>query len=588
MTDPSTSRRWPYAVYALLSAYFCAPLFVRPNGLGINDWDQHLFYYGSVVKSVLEYGQLPFWNPWYCGGNVLWQNPQIPLLSPALPLSGVVSLALAMKINILLHYFVGLVGMHVLLTAGLGVSFAPAVMFLSAVGALGGAMALHLAVGHSVFLPCLYLPLQLYFCLRSIKTGAVRDIAAGGILMALMIYNGALHVVPMSIAGLGVLGVFATIGTRRWRPVIVTALIVVAGFAYAAPKLLPVTLWVRSSSFTDVRTVIEHPDRMSVEMIAHAYLDRFQNTGLRFELQRSRWHEYGNYIGAVATLLILASVIWALAIRKTPERWLGASLALTSALLLALSAGEFSAWAPASMVGHVPLFSSFRIPSRYTIAFVLFGLATVGWVVHVLEHDTPWSPRVSAFVGIVCALAAADVVLQNRGLLERVFSLPPMEQRLAVAKGVTALSVDATSSAYTNDSPMFHALMTNRAFFNCYESLQTRRVALADRPLVESDGKSTVSDVRFSPNRVEFAVIGGRESSRVFLNQNYTPGWGSRIGPVVPAPEDGRPSVILQPGQTGKFAFTFLPPGLLAGLAILLIAVGITAATWRRRLPFRG
>ncbi|MGC4083473.1 MAG: hypothetical protein QM736_15520, partial [Vicinamibacterales bacterium] len=34
-----------------------------------------------------------------CGGNVLWQNPEIPLLSPVFPLSLVMSLPLAMKIQ---------------------------------------------------------------------------------------------------------------------------------------------------------------------------------------------------------------------------------------------------------------------------------------------------------------------------------------------------------------------------------------------------------------------------------------------------------------------------------------------------------
>ena len=79
------SRLWPYALYGALTAAFCAPLFASAQGLGILDWDQHLFYYASVLKNVVEYGQMPFWNPWYCGGNVLWQNPQIPLLSPAFP-----------------------------------------------------------------------------------------------------------------------------------------------------------------------------------------------------------------------------------------------------------------------------------------------------------------------------------------------------------------------------------------------------------------------------------------------------------------------------------------------------------------------
>src|SRR5687768_13747541 len=64
------ARYAPYTLYALLALFFCWPLFEQPLGLGANDWDQHLFYYGAVLKNIVEYGQAPFWNPWYCGGNV--------------------------------------------------------------------------------------------------------------------------------------------------------------------------------------------------------------------------------------------------------------------------------------------------------------------------------------------------------------------------------------------------------------------------------------------------------------------------------------------------------------------------------------
>src|SRR4029077_1324765 len=144
----------PYALYGVMSVLFCAPLFAEPNGLGVHDWDQHLFYYASVIKSVVDYGQLPFWNPWYCGGNVLWQNPQVPLLSPVFPLATVASLSLAMKLNIVLHYWIGFAGMHLLLTSVIGLSFMPVVIYLATVATLMGAFEMHLAVGHSVFLPC--------------------------------------------------------------------------------------------------------------------------------------------------------------------------------------------------------------------------------------------------------------------------------------------------------------------------------------------------------------------------------------------------------------------------------------------------
>ena len=110
------------AFYGALSFAFCAPLFANPQALGTNDWDQHLFYYGVVLKNVVEYGQMPFWNPWYCGGNVMWQNPQVAILSPVYPLTALLSLQLAMKVNIVLHYWIGFLGMHVLLTRAIGVS----------------------------------------------------------------------------------------------------------------------------------------------------------------------------------------------------------------------------------------------------------------------------------------------------------------------------------------------------------------------------------------------------------------------------------------------------------------------------------
>ena len=145
-----------FAFYGALSILFCQPLFAHPTGLGIFDWDQHLFYYAEVLKNVIEYGQPPFWSPWYCGGNVLWQNPQIALLSPAYLLTLFVPLALAMKINIVLHYWVAFVGMHFLLTRVIGLSFLPGVAYLASVFTLAGGHALfpqpvhHVQAAHSV------------------------------------------------------------------------------------------------------------------------------------------------------------------------------------------------------------------------------------------------------------------------------------------------------------------------------------------------------------------------------------------------------------------------------------------------------
>lgn len=56
MADEPVRRRRaaPAVLYGVLSVIFCAPLFEHPQGLGVYDWDQHLFYYGVVLKNLVE------------------------------------------------------------------------------------------------------------------------------------------------------------------------------------------------------------------------------------------------------------------------------------------------------------------------------------------------------------------------------------------------------------------------------------------------------------------------------------------------------------------------------------------------------
>ncbi len=587
MTADRLRRAAPFALYAAIAAWYCAPLFTNPDALGVLDWDQNFFYYASVIKSVAEYGQFPFWNPWYCGGNVLWQNPQIPLLSPALPLALIVSLPLAMKLTIVLHYWVGLVGMHLLVTRSLGVRDGAVAYALSCVATLSGAMAMHLAVGHSVFLPVFYLPLQLHCVIQAIRTGAVRHVTGAAILLALMVWNGALHAVPMSVAAIAVLCLAAAAAQRRWRPLLAGVLVGLLGFAFAAPKLLPVTLFVTGERFTDVRTVITHPDATSLEMLARAYLDRYQHRGLKFDNQRSGWYEYGNYVGGVGVGAMAGGLLVAFCLPGTRERWLGLSLASTALVFLLLSAGEFGALAPASLARSVPLFSSFRIPSRYTFGFVLCGLAAVGWAWRATIGDGPLTRGARVMMWAVSLAAVADVALQTRVQFLGVFTQAPLQRGFRIGGGAgTAPVVDTESNAYRSGSPMLNGLMDDRNFWRCYESLQLARTASPTAPLVSADGAARISDVRFSPNRIDFALVAGRDTTTLRLNQNASPGWESSAGTPVPADGAGM-AVALAPGQAGRYYFRFIPQGLWTGLA--LAATGIVGAVVARRrtLPDR-
>jgi len=572
------------ALYGIASVAFCSPLFAHPTALGVFDWDQHLFYYGAVLKNVVEYGQMPFWNPWYCGGNVLWQNPQIALLSPVYPLTAVMPLALAMKVNILLHYWAGFIGMHLLLARGIGVRSRPVVVFLATIFVASGAPAIHFMAGHSVFLPAFYLPWVLYFFLRSLATRTLHGALLAGVAIALMVYNGGTHILPMAIAAVVMLAAATAVMRRQWRPLLVGTVCCVAGLAYSAPKLVPVASFVTSTEFWDTRPPIASPDRTTLEMLERVYLDPHQIRGARLPEQRHGWHEYGNYIGEFAALLIVASWWWTLTARGTPGWSVGLPFAITTLAFFVWSLGDFSRLSPAALASHLPLFSSFRIPSRYSIAFVLCATATVGFAVRALGLDALASRRARVFVALVCIAGSAQLIARNRVFLANVFSQPPLTATFTPFGGPTQLITDAESNAYQEGSPMLTALMNDTSFYHCYESLQVRHTATPDQPLVLSDGNATVSAITFSPNRIAFDVVGGNEPARLSLNQNYARGWRTDAGDFTPTAA-AMPGVTLAAGQTGTFAFWFVPEGLWAGLGILIAALATSCYLLRAGRP---
>jgi hypothetical protein len=577
-----SQRTGVIAFYLVVSIVFCWPLFAQPLALGVNDWDQHLFYYGVVLKNVVEYGQMPFWNPWYCAGNVMWQNPQIAILSPVYPLAMLMPLQLAMKLNIVLHYWIGFAGVHLLLARGIGLTSTPITVLLATIATAAGATAIHLTAGHSVFLPGFYLPLLTYSVLRAIDEGRSRLVFAAGALLALMVFNGGAHILPMVVAAIGSYTLFASVLSRSWRPLIVAAAFFAAGFSLAAPKLLPVALYVTGDTFWDTRNATEHPDRMTVEMLRHAYLDPDQNTGLSFALQRHKWQEYGNYIGPLAVLIIGLGIAGSLATRDRPGSPSPRALALTAIVLFTLSLGEFSPLAPASLAHSLPLFSSFRIPSRYAIPFTLFGVLAAAAAAQAVLGRRQLSRPVVWTIAVICAVGSLQLLVLNRHFFNRVFrDAPAFDTTFHFMSGPAELAVDRDSNPYRPGSPMLRALMADQSFFSCYESLQVKRTADSGHPLVYGENGTAVTGVKFSPNRIEFDATGGSAPARIFLNQNFAYGWTSSAGTVERETGTDRLSVTLAPGQSGHYAFVFTPPGFWMGLLVATVAA--IAAVWLSR-----
>src|SRR5262245_23358511 len=73
-------RRWPWSL-AVALVTFAVPL-AHPGMSLPWDWDEFNSFSHFAHSSVWSYHTWPLHDPWACGGNDLWANPQSRLFSP--------------------------------------------------------------------------------------------------------------------------------------------------------------------------------------------------------------------------------------------------------------------------------------------------------------------------------------------------------------------------------------------------------------------------------------------------------------------------------------------------------------------------
>lgn len=573
------------AAYAGLSIAFCWPLFAHPLANGLGDWDQHTFYYATFLRS-LAWGDLPFWNPWYCGGNVLWQNPQVSLVSPIYPLALVMPIALAMKIYVLGNYMVGCLGAHLVIRRIIGVTSPVAVISLVALAVFSGGVSLHLAAGHSNYLSILWLP-ALVYCFFRAAEGHARSVLAGAAIVGFAVMNAAPHFVPLAALLLGSLALAGAITARTLKPLLMAVVIVGAGCLFAAPKLIPAVAFAQSDSYQDRRPV-KHPDYMSAEMFVRALWDGSQTKTLKMSpgVQKYAWHEYGNYMGWFGAALSIAAAVWILLFRWRATDWRETACAVSLVLMLLMGAGEFASYAPATLLQQLPIFSNFRIPSRHLMLASFLGAACIAFVVRA-RRPQGWSRTMRQLAAIFCAIGVSQLIVVNRYHLKDIFILPPtpVEARHLPKSAPVIEPTQPASVQWTRlgeNSNMLRSMAAGVSQLDCYEPLAVRRIAPPGPATIRGEGPVALSNPAFSPNRVAADTIVGSSPVRLVLNQNFADGWSSNVGPVERDPGSGLPSVVVPAGYRGVVAFTFAPRGFVAGLVVWMFAVALSVVVWRR------
>ena len=341
--------------------------------------------------------------------------------------------------------------------------------------------------------------------------------------------------------------------------------------------------FVAGEQFWDTRNPIEKPDLVTPEILKQTYLVPTQRVGSRLTMQRHGWHEYGNYIGTGSAIALVGGLLWVLLRRSPSHHWFGVSLALTTVMLFVLSLGEFSPYAPAVLSQQLPLFENFRIPSRYTIPFLQFAALTLAWGFQSIVTRYGLTRPARVAVAVLCLIASAHLVAVNRWNFRGVFNQPPFDTTFRWMAGPREIATDQSTNAYGPGSPMLRALVEHRAFFHCYESLQLYRASDADRAHLFVQGRRKDQRRLVHAQPVGIQCVWRTGAGEGVDELQLGPGWTSSAGPIELIGRPGKLAIVtIAPGQTGRYAFAFTPPGLYTGITIFALAALASAAMWRR------
>ena len=249
---------------ALACLVYCLPLLLAGDQWGAGDWDQFTFRAATPRVALLHDGQLPLWNPYVNGGNVLLAHPHCPALSPwYLPVL-LLGAPWGLRVQVLMFMILGTTGMAALLRRW-GVSsvgcFTGGVLLM-----MSAHFALHITEGHLEWCVLGLMP-WVVLCLVHAQRD-VRFLLLGAVLLASALLDGSIYILAVFIPAIALWAVLESLRSHRWRWAAGAAAMLALLPLLGAVVLLPRMAFVSANPRT-----LERHDRTSPAALAAMLLD---------------------------------------------------------------------------------------------------------------------------------------------------------------------------------------------------------------------------------------------------------------------------------------------------------------------------
>lgn len=570
-----------------LCVIFCLKLFVHIDvhgkfcitpiidNWGANDWDEHLFVLESAITSIKQYHQLPLWNPWEGGGMVSYQQHANPLLTPFTILCFLFTTPQAVKISIFLHYVIALTGMYIIGRKMFKLNNLFLILIPSSIFVFNGSFFLHFSEGHTWLLPFAYIPFVYYFFEKYVDSKDKKNLILCSLFIALMIFEGGIYPVPMIVLYLIIysLSMFL-LGINKDY---ILALIEVGVFSIllSSIKVIPLLdyMLVYPRSNPTGSEVIPFHALYKIFLWRGQSLWTFRNG---FEGQKFLWHEYGCYIGmGLLGFFIVANILNIRTIKKNANK---IPLYICFVLLFLLFLGDFHRFAPFTLLGKLPIFSSTHGTGRFLIMLTfiasLLSFPLSKWVETVMNKSS--FKNFWTVIIIICSCAILfDLFRVNTVSFTQALRFNPQEISYYSDKFSHKYEYQFINAfpGYGAYSAMYPGLRMNIATICLYKNNPPQKGIDTDKALVLSTDNSTkISNLKFTPNKISFDAESPGEST-IFLNQNYVRGWKFSMSEFSVKNIEHKPAVELPKGTYKNVYFYYFPDSIIIGLVLTVVGI---------------
>jgi len=588
MTSPPGEphvRNWlSVAACAAAALIISLPMLIRctPAGRGwkcesiaernsqTDDTRQFVMMWEVSRVSIEDFGELPSWNPYHCGGVIHYLDPQAPFPGPLFFLLYFwVPAVVGIKLWNIAHLVAGALGARKL-AKDRGAN-APEQLLAATLVVGSGAVAQHMGGGQLWFTPFLLMPWVWWAWERALRDARWAILLAA--LFALAALEGGVYPVPLMFAALA----FDALG-RLWRAeerrgLAKAALVFAVLFPLlGAIKLVPVMYFLSGNPrLTPV------DDRMTPGEILLAWITRDHARAVAGHIYV--WPEYDAYVGLVPVVLLAAAVVIAVARRDRRELPMRQVFVLAALLWCAL--GDVSPLSLFSALHHLPIFRSLRVPSRFLYPATVVGTMLIVSLLILVRRwatarlEAPWKAR--AFAGaelLVAVLVLTDLSLATQAKLQQ-------GGDVRLTRRPASADFHLVANANYTEVPDFP--IRGIGTMECYGGFDwsVSRALWTGRPIerLEPPDAGSLARVRWSPSSISLHAALTRPATLV-VDQNFDPGWRSNLG--VPVSRDGLLALPLPAGDH-EVRLDHRPQGFWMGALLSLLGVVLSVYALTRR-----